>query len=385
MKRSVTIGAGAALALSMAVGIARVPEAVADTAAPAPAPMAPAPMAPAPPPTVDPSAPYIPPAAPPPVYVDLPNGEAAEVNGEPIMLADVNRLLDHVAAMNPTLSTGDDAAKKALASLRGRILDDMVTVKLLDQEGERLKLIPNAADIDVSVKQIRDHFKTDKEYVDALAKEHVTPDYVRKNIGEQLQAEAVRKQWVSDIVVPDDEVQKFYADPQNQKPMMMPETVKARHILLLVDAKATPEQQEKIRLHAEGVLKLALKGQDFGKLAEQFSQDPGSKGGGGELGFFSQEQMIPEFSEAAFKSPPGVINHLVKTSYGYHIIKVEEKQPPHVAPYDEVKDNIKSYLLQQKTEERYSQRLSALRQTATVKEDTKLKDDPRPAPGTKGP
>lgn len=88
-----------------------------------------------------------------------------------------------------------------------------------------------------------------------------------------------------------------------------------------------PELDEnKTRAKAEGILQRVKGGEDFAKLAQEFSDDPGSKTQGGELGWFTREKMVPEFSEAAFKLQPGQISDIVKSDFGFHIIQVEERR-----------------------------------------------------------
>jgi peptidyl-prolyl cis-trans isomerase D len=117
----------------------------------------------------------------------------------------------------------------------------------------------------------------------------------------------------------------------------LPERVKARHILLKVDG-ANPDAQVKPK--AEALLKQLKAGGDFAALAKANSQDPGSGAQGGELGWVTRGQMVPEFEKATFATPVGQLSDLVKTTYGYHIIQVEAHEQAHFQPFDEVKGQL---------------------------------------------
>jgi peptidyl-prolyl cis-trans isomerase C len=95
------------------------------------------------------------------------------------------------------------------------------------------------------------------------------------------------------------------------------------------------------------VVKQLKGGGDFAKLAQQHSQDP-SAAQGGDLGFFPKRQMVPEFDQAAFSLPVGQLSGIVTTQFGYHIVKVTEKKPPHTVPFEEALAQIKQYLEQDK-------------------------------------
>jgi len=103
-----------------------------------------------------------------------------------------------------------------------------------------------------------------------------------------------------------------------------PAQVKAQHILVKLDPDPKPEAVAEARKKAEGIRKELLAGGDFAKLAEQHSEDPGSKANGGDLGFFTKDRMIPEFSKVAFGLKKDEISEPVQTAYGFHIIKVNE-------------------------------------------------------------
>ena len=152
-------------------------------------------------------------------------------------------------------------------------------------------------------------------------------------------------------VTPDD-LQSYYN--QHRDEYRVPEQVNVRHILIKspaagadgkVDAKADTDAKAK----AEGILKqLAAGGANFADLAKKYSEDPGSAKNGGSLGWIGKGRTVPEFESAAFSLAKGGTSGLVKSSYGYHIIHVDDKQDAHVKTFDEVKPEIEAVLRQQK-------------------------------------
>jgi peptidyl-prolyl cis-trans isomerase D len=132
----------------------------------------------------------------------------------------------------------------------------------------------------------------------------------------------------------DAQVQAEYNARRNE--FMTPERVKVRHILLKSDA----SNDAVVKAKAEGLLKQLQGGADFAKLAKENSEDPGSKDQGGDVGWMVRGQMVPEFEKAGFALPVGQLSGLVKTSYGYHILKVEAHEEAHLKTLDEVKGQL---------------------------------------------
>jgi peptidyl-prolyl cis-trans isomerase D len=141
--------------------------------------------------------------------------------------------------------------------------------------------------------------------------------------------------------ISDDELKAQYqADIQQYQ---VPNRVHVEHILLMTVGKTDAEVAE-IRQKAEDVLKQAKKGAKFEDLAKKYSEDPGTKDKGGDLGWVTQGQTVPEFEKTAFSLPNGSISDVVKTQYGFHIIKVLDKETAHTKTFEEVKDSIRAPL-----------------------------------------
>jgi peptidyl-prolyl cis-trans isomerase D len=153
--------------------------------------------------------------------------------------------------------------------------------------------------------------------------------------------------------ITDQEMQAYY--DQHRDDYRVPEQVKVSHILIKTplpgpDGKVDEKGVDAARKKAEDVLKQVKAGGDFAKLAEKYSEDPGSAKNGGSLGFIGRNRTVPEFEKAAFSLAKGQTSDLVKSSYGFHIIRVEDKQDAHVKSLAEVKGEIEAKLKEQKAD-----------------------------------
>ncbi len=143
------------------------------------------------------------------------------------------------------------------------------------------------------------------------------------------------------ITIEDEQVSSYYDDHLTE--YQVPEKRRARHILFKVSPDDSEETQQSQLAKAEDVLEKARSGEDFAGLAQQYSEGPtGSTGG--DLGFFTRDQMVKPFSDAVFSMEPGQISEVVKTDFGYHIIKLEEVQLGGVESLDKAREEIVSKL-----------------------------------------
>jgi peptidyl-prolyl cis-trans isomerase C len=177
----------------------------------------------------------------------------------------------------------------------------------------------------------------------------------------------------------DDAMHKVYDEAVKQ--IGEEKEVHARHILFRApagDEKASKEAEDKIK----AVIARLKKGEDFAKVAGEVTEDPSGKANGGDLGYFSKDQMVPEFSEAAFKLENGQISDPVKTQFGWHVIKVEDKRVKPAPKFEEVKPQIENFVVRKAQAEM----VTKLRAEAKIERmDKPAKTEDKPAASTPAP
>jgi peptidyl-prolyl cis-trans isomerase C len=156
------------------------------------------------------------------------------------------------------------------------------------------------------------------------------------------------------VSVPEDDLKKYYQE--HEKDFLLPEQIKVRHILISSLKEAKPEEKDKNLNRAETILQRIKKGEDFAKLAREFSEDQISAPKGGELAPITfGKTNSEEFEKTAFALKTGEISGIVTTSYGFHIIKLDERQEKRTAPFSDAREYIynrlKSDLEQKKAQE----------------------------------
>jgi peptidyl-prolyl cis-trans isomerase D len=172
--------------------------------------------------------------------------------------------------------------------------------------------------------------------------------------GEQRKIKYVlidRDQLRAKVTVTPQEIESYYNS--NVQQFQTPEQVRASHILIKTDGKNEADAKKQ----ADDILKQAkAPGADFAALAKKYSEDDGSKANGGDLDYFTRGRMVPEFEQAAFAMQPGQISDLVKSQFGFHIIKVVDKKPAATRSLDEVRPQIQQTLAAQRVEQQITDR-----------------------------
>jgi peptidyl-prolyl cis-trans isomerase C len=207
-----------------------------------------------------------------------------------------------------------------------------------------------------------------------------TPEFKRKTefARKKLLMEGLLQSIGKDALT-DEAMHKVYEDAVKQ--IGEEKEVHARHILFRAaagDEKASKEAEDKVKT----VIARLKKGEDFAKVAGEVTEDPSGKANGGDLGYFSKDQMVPEFSEAAFKLENGQISDPVKTQFGWHVIKVEDKRVKQAPKFEEVKPQIENFVVRKAQAEL----VTKLRAEAKIERmDKPAKTDDKPAASTPAP
>jgi parvulin-like peptidyl-prolyl isomerase len=287
----------------------------------------------------------------------LPDGVAARVDGTDIPTSDLDQMMQVMTqqGFQPDSTTVGATPEE---QRRNFALDRLVERQVVLNAAAAKGIGPTPAELDQRVAQV----KTTYGIGDSLPP-GMTEATLRKNLGDDMIiTQYFNKTVIDSIPVSGAELQAYY--DQNPAIFAGDNRIHARHILFLVPQGATEDQKAAIRKKAEGVLAQAKKGEDFAELARKHSEDPQSAPGGGDLSWFNRGSMMPEFENAAFALDAGQISDVVEVSYGFHIIKVEEKGKP--LTLDEVRPDLEKMLRSQKAQAAVKEHIDALKARASV-------------------
>jgi peptidyl-prolyl cis-trans isomerase C len=294
-----------------------------------------------------------------PVPAQLPE-VVAYVNGEPITGTDVETGISELEAR-----AGQPVPPGQRDQVVRDVLDQLIGYRLLIQETQERRTSVPEADVDARVAELRGQFPSEDAFLETLQLRQMTLDMLRTDARQSLQVDRLLETETGDgPPVTEEEITTFYE--QNPADFQQDEQVRASHILLSFPEDADAATKDEVRTRAAGVLDLVRSGADFAGTATQYSDDPGSRPGGGDLGYFQRGQMVPSFEEAAFALQPAQISDLVESPFGYHIIQVTDRMPTRTIPLAEVRQEVQLFLEGRSRDLRMQAFVDALREQGQV-------------------
>lgn len=243
--------------------------------------------------------------------------------------------------------------------ISSRVADNIIAINEQQRVISIAQVAPSAfmSQAHVDDAEIKAYY--DKNQSEFTAPEQIKVEYVKLSV-DDLAAK---------VDVKSEDVRKYYDEHQSE--FSAPEQRQASHILLTVAATAPQAEQDAVKAHAEELLKeVKQHPEQFAELAKKNSQDPGSAANGGDLGMFGRGMMVKPFDDAVFSMKPGEISGLVKSDFGYHIIKLASIKPAHVAAFAEVSAGILSKLREQKAADSFAELADKFSNTVYEQSDT---------------
>ncbi|MBM7655010.1 peptidylprolyl isomerase [Neobacillus cucumis] len=241
-----------------------------------------------------------------------------------------------VASINGETITKDELYDKLVNQYGSDTVDQIIEDKIVASEAAKKNITISNSTVTTEINKLKEQYGGEDAFKQALVDNNTTLTALKNDVKNYL---LIKKLIEPEITVTEDEMKTYF--DQNKDSFATAEQVKASHILV-ADEKTAKEIKQKLD-----------NGEDFATLAKKYSTDSSTKENGGELGYFAKGTMVTEFDNVAFSLPVGKISDPVKTTYGYHIIKVEDKKPAQAANYEASKTQIKETLIDQKVDSEY--------------------------------
>jgi peptidyl-prolyl cis-trans isomerase C len=286
----------------------------------------------------------------------------AIVNDVSIPAEELDRKMDMVKKRYTGM--GVEMNPEQMADMRSRITDSLIEQEVLFQESVAQNISVEQAEIDGELESFKRQFPNNEAFNAQMSEMGYTEDSLKKEItrAKAIQ-QLIEEKIVSGISVEDEELKAYY--DENADKFQVPERVRARHILAKIGQEADDAEKSAALKKIEGIKEKLNSGEDFEKLASENSDCPSSKTGG-DLDFFARGQMVKPFEDAAFAMNPGEISDIVETQFGYHIIKVEAKEPAGTVSYEEAREGLEEQFKGQKAQKTVGAYLESLKEKASI-------------------
>ncbi len=293
----------------------------------------------------------------------VPSDVLIEVDGTRLTDGQIDAIVKkRLAAVKEKLTA--EKRKKLRDDMRKRIVDDFVTRTLLANEIKRRNLTASDKEISDAIEQVKGTLQPGTTLEGLMKQSGTTQAQLREEIAFGVKLDKLVQSSMGKQGKPTDkEIAAFYE--KNKKTFTIPESVRARHILIAKSTGDDEKTKAEKKAKAEDIRKQLLAGGNFMELAKKYSDCP-SKEHGGDLGEFPRGQMVKPFDNAAFSQKVNEIGPVVETDFGYHIIQVQEHNAVRPMPLEKVKDRVSLYLEHQKKQQALVSLVKKLREKAKI-------------------
>jgi parvulin-like peptidyl-prolyl isomerase len=291
----------------------------------------------------------------------------AVVNQEIITLSEVEKWINPLK--EEIVTTDRLERRERVQEICRKVLEKLIEEKLVDQEVKKSGIKVSSKEVEATLEEVkRRNAATQEDLEKALAADGLTLEAYKKQIEKGLQRQKLINWSVKvETKAGEKEVREFYQ--KNMDRYRTNETYRPSQILFVIPKGATPEEIREIRKKCQAVLEKIKGGQDFGEMALLYSEDTSNKERG-DLGYFKKGELLPAFQREALRLKVGEVSEIVRTEFGFHIIKLLDRKGMDPLPFEEVQEKVKADYFESEMEKALKQYLSTLKEKSII--DIKL-------------
>jgi len=288
----------------------------------------------------------------------------AVVNQEVITFSEVQRMS---RSLQQDIQSEDRLERRErIQEVFRKVLDRMIEDKLIEQEAAKSGIKVTSKEIEGAVEEVKQKNGIDQAALEnALAAEGMTLEAFKK----ELERRILRSKFIHlTIKVEQKAGEKDLMDffQKNVNRYRIDVSYRPAHILFLISPEATPEQVRSIRRRSQKVLEKIRAGADFTETAMAYSEDTSSRQGGGDLGYFRKGELLPALERAATKLQVGEVSDLIRTEFGFHILKLLDRKGGTPPPFEEIKERVREDYYVTELEKAYQQFLGKLKEKSVI-------------------
>jgi peptidyl-prolyl cis-trans isomerase SurA len=287
----------------------------------------------------------------------------AVVNQEIITLSEVEK---RIPPLGEEIVTQDRLERQErMQALCRQVLEKLIEEKLIDQEAKKSGVKVSSKEIEAAVEEVKHRNSATQEDLEkALAVEGLTLETYKKQIEKSIQRQRLINWSVKVEEKPGErDLREFYQKNINR--YRTNETYRPAQILFVIPKEATPEEIREIRKKCQNVLEKIRKGEDFGEMALLYSEDTSNRDHG-DLGYFRKGELLPVFEREALRLKVGEVSGIIRTEFGFHIVKLLDRKGIVPLPFEEVIERVKADYYEGEMEKAFRQYLSTLKEKAVI-------------------
>ena len=283
----------------------------------------------------------------------------AKVNDDVITRSEVEEVLEPILKQYESAYAAEELKTKT-AEARRNVIDRLIEEKLILQDAKEKEIEVNPSEVEKMIKQTMLKFPTEEKFFEVLKAEGLSIEILKERYRKELTYKTmVDREVRAGVVVAPKEVEEYYA--AHIEDFKSPEMLRLSQIFL----KTEEGKDEEVKKRLEDILKRLKEGEDFGKLAKEYSQDPYAEKGG-DMGFVQKGKLLEELDKILPSLDIGQVSGIVKSSLGYHILKLQARKEEQLKELAGVREAIEAVIFREKMSKRFSEWIAGLKKDAYV-------------------